>query len=83
MLPSKVTSGGMSLQYCMRGGRPFDQKLFAGYIRGVRVTGSLGAIWIHPGKDLWAYLDLRVVLWLSVAGLGLTQEAARLVGQLP
>jgi len=53
-------------------GRPTDEKLFAGYIRGVRVTASWGATWITPGNHLRAYFDLRVVVWLTVEGLGLT-----------
>jgi len=64
-------------------GRPTNQKLFAGYIRGVRVTASWGATWITPGNYLWAYCDLWVVVWLTVEGLGLTGEAARLPGQPP
>jgi len=64
-------------------GRPTDQKLFAGYIRGVRVTASWGAAWITPGNQVRAYFDLRVVVWLTVEGLGLTREAARLPGQPP
>jgi len=59
-------------------GRPTDQKLFAGYIRGVRLTTSWGAPWIAPGNHLRAYCDLRVVVWLTVEGLGLTWDAARL-----
>jgi len=51
-------------------GRPTDQKLLAGYIRGVRVTASWGATWITPGNHLRAYFDLRVVVWLTVEGLG-------------
>jgi len=64
-------------------GRPTNQKLFPEYIRGVRVTASWGATWITPGNQLRAYCDLRVVVWLTVEGLGLTGEAARLPGQLP
>jgi len=64
-------------------GRPTDQKLFAGYIRGVRVTASRGATWITPGNHLRAVFDLRVVVWLTVEGLGLIGEAARLPGQPP
>jgi len=64
-------------------GRPTDKKLFAGYIRGVRVTASWGATSITPGNHLRAYFDLRVVVWLTVEGLGLTVEAARLPGQPP
>jgi len=60
-----------------------DQKLFLGYIRGMRMTGSRGATWITPGNHLLAYFDLRVVVWLRVEGLGLTREAARLPGQPP
>jgi len=63
-------------QHRMSCGRPTDQKLFAGYIRGVRVTTSWGATWITPGNHLRAYFDLRVVVWLTVEGLGLTGEAA-------
>jgi len=61
-------------------GHPTDQKLFAGYIRGMRMTASWGATWITPGHHLRAYLDFRVVVWLTVEGLGLTGEAARLPG---
>jgi len=64
-------------------GCPTDQRLLAGYIRGVRVTASLGATWITPGNHLRAYFDLRVVVWLTGEGLGLTEEAARLPGQPP
>jgi len=64
-------------------GRPTDQKRFAGYIRGVRVTASWSATWITPGNHIRAYFDLRVVVWLTVEGLGLTGEAARLSGELP
>jgi len=64
-------------------GLPTDQKLFAGYIRGVRVASSWGATWITPGNHLRAYFDLRVVVRLIVEGLGLTREAARLPGQPP
>jgi len=64
-------------------GRPTDQKLLAGYIRGVRVTASWGATWIKPGNHLRAYFDFGVVVWLTVEGLGLTGEAARLPGQPP
>jgi len=53
-------------------GRPTDQKLFAGYIRGVRVTASWGATCTTPGNHLRAYFDLRVVVWLTLAGLGMT-----------
>jgi len=78
-----MRSIGRLPQHRMSCGRPTDQKLFAGYIRGVRVTASWGAIWITPGNHLRAYFDLRVVVWLTVEGLGLTGEAARLPGQLP
>jgi len=64
-------------------GSPTDKKLFTGYIRGVRVTASGGATWITPGNHLRAYFDLRVVVWLTVEGLGLSREAARLLGQPP
>jgi len=63
-------------------GCPIDQKLFAGYIRGVRVTPSWGATWITRGKHLRAYFELRVVVWLTVEGGGLTGEAAAHSGQL-
>jgi len=42
-LPSEVKSIGMIPQDHLSFGRPTDQKLFAGYIRGVRVTASSGA----------------------------------------
>jgi len=68
-------------------GRPTDKKLFAGYIRGVRVTASWDAswdaTWITHRNHLRAYFDIRVVVWLTVEGLGLTGEAARLSGQQP
>jgi len=64
-------------------GRPTNQKLLAGYIRGVRETASWGATWITPGNHLWAYFDLRVVVWITEEGLRLTGEAARLAGQPP
>jgi len=70
-------------QHCMSCGRPTDQKLFAGSIRGVRMTASWGATWITPGNHLRAYFDLWVVVWLMVECLGLTGEAARLPEQLP
>jgi len=73
----------MLLQHCMSCGRPTDQKLFAGNIRGVRVTASWGTTWILPGNHLRAYFDLRVVVWSTVEGLGLTREKARLPGQPP
>jgi len=60
---------------------PTDQKLFAGYIRGVRVTASWGATWITLGNTLRASFDLWIVVWLTVKGLGLTGDAARLPGQ--
>jgi len=87
-----VCHTGLSLVHCsylsvgslhMSCGRPTDQKLFAGYIRGVRVTDVWGATWITPGNPLQAYFDLRVVVWLTVERLGLTGEAARLPGQPP
>jgi len=67
----------------MNCGRPTDQKLFAGYIRGVRVTASWGATWITLGNHLQAYFDLRVVVCLTVESLGQTGEAARLPGEPP
>jgi len=42
VLPSKVRSIGTLLQHRMSCGCPTDQKVFAGYIRGVRVTDSWG-----------------------------------------
>jgi len=49
-----------------------------------RVTASWDTTWITPGNHLQAYFDPRVVvLWLTVEGLGLTGEAARLPGQPP
>jgi len=71
VLPSKVWSIGTLPQHHMSCGCPTDQKLFAGYIRSVRVTASCGATWIIPGNHLRAYFDLRVVVWSPVAGLGL------------
>jgi len=83
MLPTKVRSFGTLPQHGMSCRRPTDQKLFVGYIRDVRVTASLGATWIIPENQLWAYFDLQVVVWLTVEGLGLTGKAARLPGQPP
>jgi len=57
--------------------------LFAGYIRGVMVTATSGAIWIMSGNHLQAYFNLRVVVWVTIKGLGMTGEAARLPKQLP
>jgi len=57
--------------------------MFAGYIRGVRVTASWGATCITPGNHLRAHFDLRVVVWLTVEGLELTGEDVRLPGQPP
>jgi len=76
-----VRSIGTLPQHHISSGRPTDQRLFAGYIRGVRVTASSGATWITPGNHLQAYFDLRVVEWLTVEGFGLTGEAARLPEQ--
>jgi len=72
VLPSKVRSIVTLSQHRMSCGRPTDQRLFAGYIRGVRVTASWGATWITPGNHLRAYFDLRVVVWLTGEGLGRT-----------
>jgi len=83
VLPSKVRSIGTPPQHGMNCDCPTDQKLFAGYIRGVRVTASLGATWTKPGNHLGAYFDIRVVVWLTVEALWLTGEAARLLGQPP
>jgi len=62
-------------------GGPTDQKLFGGYIRVVRVTASWGATLIIHGNHLRGYFDRQVVVWLTVEGLGLTGEAARLQGK--
>jgi len=83
VLHSKVRSIGTLAQHHLSCGRPTDQKLFAGYIRGVRVTASWGATGLRPGNHLRAYIDLRVVVCLTVEDLGLTGEAARLPGQPP
>jgi len=83
VLPSRGRSIGTLPQHSMRCGGSIDQKLFAGYIWSVRVTASWGATWITPGNDPRAYFDLWVVVWLTVEGLGLTGEAARLPGQPP
>ena len=48
VLPSKVRSIGTLPQHCMSCGGPTDQKLFARYIRGVRVTTS----WGHASRKL-------------------------------
>ena len=74
---------GTLMQHLRSSGRPTDPKLFAGYIRGVRVTASWGATWITPENHLRTYLDLWVVVWLTVVGLGMTGEAARLPGHPP
>ena len=37
----------------------------------MRVTASWGATWITPENHLLAYVDLRVVVWLTVEGLGI------------
>jgi len=47
------------------------------------MTASWGATRIRPENHLREYVDLLVVVWLTVEGLGLTGEAARLSGQLP
>jgi len=70
----------MPPQYWMCCGCPFDQKLFAGYIKGVRRTASWGTTRITSENHLRAYLDLRVVLWVTGEGLRRTEEAARLSG---
>ena len=74
---------GTLLQHHTSSGRPTDRKLFAGYIRGVRVTASWGATWTTPENHLQVYLDLRVVVWLTVVGLRPSGEAVRLPGQPP
>jgi len=81
VLSSKVRSIGTLLQHFMSCGYPINQKLFAGYIRSVTVTAFWGTTWIMPGNYLRAYFDLRVVVWSTVEGLGLTGEAARLLGE--
>jgi len=75
VLPSKVRSIGTLLQPRMSCGRPTDQKLFAGYIRGVRVTACLGATWITRGNHLPVYLDLQVVISFTVQSMGPIGEA--------
>ena len=84
MIPSKGRCIGTPSQNCMCSGRPSYQKLFTGYIRGVRLTISWGS-WITPASEnhLQAYFDLRVIVWSTVEGLGQTREVARLPGQLP
>jgi len=76
-----VRSIGTLPEHRMSCCRPTHKKLFAGHIRGVRVTASWGTTWIIPGNHLRAYFDLWVVVWLTVKGLWLTGEAARLPGQ--
>jgi len=56
---------------------PTDQKLFAGYRRGVRVTASWGSTWITPGNDLRVYFNFRVVVWSTEEGLELTGEGSK------
>jgi len=70
VLSSKVRSIGMLPQHRMSCGRPTDQKGFAGYIRGVRVTASWGATWITPGNHLRAYFDLRGSCMVNSRGFG-------------
>jgi len=70
-------------QHGMTCGPPTNQKLFAGYIMGVRVTASWGGSWITLGNHLRAYLSLQVVRWLTLEGFGMTMEAARLPRQPP
>jgi len=82
MLSSKVRSIGTLPQNCMSCGRASWQKLFAGYIKGVRVTTSWGATWITLVNHLHVYFDLRVIVWSTVEGLRQTRKAARLPGQL-
>jgi len=60
---------------------PFEQKLLAGYLRGMRVAASWSTTRITPENRLQVSFDLGVVVVLTVAGLGLTGEAARLPGQ--
>ena len=60
-----------------------DWKLFAEYIRGVRVSAFWSATWVMTGNQIRAYLNLRVVVWLIGVRLGLTAEAARLSEQSP
>jgi len=52
-----------------------------GYISCMRVTTASGATGIMSGKHLQVYFDFRVVVWLTVVGLGLTGKVARLLGQ--
>ena len=63
VLPSKVRSIETLPQHRMSCSRPTDLKLFAGYIRGVRVTVSWGATWITPGNHLRGYFEIQVVVW--------------------
>jgi len=62
VLSTDVGSIATLPQHRMRCGRPTDQNLFAGYLRGVRVTTSWGATWLTPGNHLRAYFGLWVVV---------------------
>jgi len=73
---SKVRSIVIPPQHGISCGRPSDEKLLAGYIRSVRVSTAWDATWILPENHLHEYFSLRVVVWLTVGGLGLTREAA-------
>jgi len=46
-------------------GHPSDQKLFKGYIRGVRVTATWGATCITAENHLQAYFDLWEMVCVS------------------
>jgi len=81
VLPSHVRSIGKLPEHHMSCGRPTDQKLFAGYIRSMRVPASQGATWITSGNHLQVCFDLRVVVWLTVEGFGPTRKAVRLPEQ--
>jgi len=52
-------------------------------MRSVRVTAFKGGTRIMPGNYLGVYFDLWVVVWLTVVGLKMAEEAARHPRQLP
>jgi len=47
------------------------------YMKGLRVTPCWGITWITPVNYLEANFGIRVIIWLNIAGLGLTRQTAR------
>jgi len=68
VLPRQVRSIGVQLQHQMNCGDPSDQRLFTGYIRGVRVTATWGATCITAENHLQAYFDLWEMVCVSSTG---------------